>query len=73
MRRVYYSEKNGVPAVTRKSAISIFNHEFVYLKILKVLDIPDMQHQEMFFKANKLNIFHIRGVRFVPPILVRDH
>ena len=48
--------------------ISIFINEFVYLIILKLSGITDMQKKaKKYFKA-KINIIFHRGVSFVPPM-----
>ena len=70
-----YPNPKGLSFTNRNS---IFNHKFVYLTcmILKFLDITDMQNnQKVFQSKNKQHILyiHVRGVRFLPPMWVREH
>ena len=55
------------------NGITIFNYKSFYQKSLKILDINDKQNMQKYFKANIDTIFFIRGVCFVPPMLVREH
>ena len=42
-----------------------FNHEFLYVMILKFLHVYDMRNNKRYFKAKQTNIFHVQGVSYV--------
>ena len=53
------------------NGISLFNHEFIYLKNLNILDITDMQNKQKISKSKYTK--HVEGVSIVPPMWVHEH